>query len=140
MTFKEYDMYTHNTTGKASRSGKQHTYTGEGYDSWKGLSPNGKQYKNEDTMICRDLDGADYWHMRKELSPDLRDRDVIRASDYKTPSYYHTKKEITLNVATECEFEVLNVVKGEAKSKDSFVPTIITLGLVIAGAVLFHLL
>lgn len=126
--------------GSVGRSGHHRNTNTPNWDDWTGLSENGRQYRNEFTKEVRDLSGSDYWHMRKELSPDIRDRDVIRASDYKTPSYYHVKKEITLNVADESEFEVPNVAEGVAKSKDSFLPTIVVLGLVIAGAILFHLL
>lgn len=51
------------------RSGYGDSAIGSGYHSWDGLSPNGRQYKNEATMETRDLSGADYWHLRKQNRP-----------------------------------------------------------------------
>lgn len=51
------------------RSGYGDSTIGGDYDSWDGVSPNGKQYKNEVTMETRNLSGADYWHCRKQNRP-----------------------------------------------------------------------
>lgn len=51
------------------RSGYGDSTIGGDYDSWDGVSPNGKQYKNEATIETRDLSGADYWHLRKQNRP-----------------------------------------------------------------------
>lgn len=51
------------------RSGYGDSTIGGDYDSWDGVSPNGKQYKNEATMETRNLVGADYWHLRKQNRP-----------------------------------------------------------------------
>lgn len=40
------------------------------YDSWDGISPNGRQYKNEITQEVRNLSGFRYWDMRKQNSPE----------------------------------------------------------------------
>ena len=40
------------------------------YDDWSGLSPNGRQVKNELTNETRNLSGADYWHARKSIKPE----------------------------------------------------------------------
>ena len=55
-----------NSTG---RSGYGESTIQGNYDSWGGLSRNGRQYKNEATMETRDLSGADYWHLRKQNRP-----------------------------------------------------------------------
>jgi hypothetical protein len=55
--------------GSKGRSGYGDSTIGGDYDSWDGVSPNGKQYKNEATMETRDLSGADYWHLRKQNRP-----------------------------------------------------------------------
>lgn len=55
--------------GSKGRSGYGNSTIGGDYDSWDGVSPNGKQYKNEATMETRDLSGADYWHLRKQNRP-----------------------------------------------------------------------
>ena len=51
--------------GGKGRSGIGDQYTGGTWEDWEGLSPNGKQYKNQLTQETRDLSGADYWHARK---------------------------------------------------------------------------
>lgn len=51
------------------RSGYGDSTIGGDYDSWDGISPNGRQYKNEATMEPRNLSGADYWHLRKQNRP-----------------------------------------------------------------------
>lgn len=51
------------------RSGYGDSTIGGDYDSWNGVSPNGRQYRNEVTMETRDLSGADYWHLRKQNRP-----------------------------------------------------------------------
>lgn len=51
------------------RSGYGDSTIGGDYDSWDGVSPNGKQYKNQATMETRNLVGADYWHLRKQNRP-----------------------------------------------------------------------
>lgn len=51
------------------RSGYGDSTIGGHYDSWDGLSMNGKQYRNEATMETRNLSGADYWHCRKQNRP-----------------------------------------------------------------------
>lgn len=51
------------------RSGYGDSTISGDYDSWDGVSPNGRQYKNEATMETRDLSGADYWHLRKQNRP-----------------------------------------------------------------------
>ena len=50
------------------RSGYGESSTLGEYDDWSCLSRNGKQWKNPITMQTRDLSGADYWHMRKQLT------------------------------------------------------------------------
>lgn len=51
------------------RSGYGESTIGGDYDSWDGISPNGRQYRNEATMETRDLSGADYWRCRKQNRP-----------------------------------------------------------------------
>lgn len=51
------------------RSGYGDSTIGGDYDSWDGISHNGRQYRNEATMETRDLSGADYWHLRKQNRP-----------------------------------------------------------------------
>jgi hypothetical protein len=39
------------------------------YDDWQGLSRNGRQWKSEATHLPFNLQGADYWHLRKQIRP-----------------------------------------------------------------------
>ena len=50
------------------RSGYGESSTGGDYDDWSCLSRNGRQWKNPSTMLTRDLSGADYWHIRKQMT------------------------------------------------------------------------
>lgn len=51
------------------RSGYGESTIGGDYDSWSGLSRNGKQYRNPITGETRDLAGHDYWNLRKQNRP-----------------------------------------------------------------------
>lgn len=51
------------------RSGYGESTIGGDYDSWSGLSRNGRQYRNPITGETRDLSGNDYWHLRKQNRP-----------------------------------------------------------------------
>jgi len=50
------------------RSGYGDSATVGDYDDWSCLSRNGRQWKNPSTMLTRDLSGADYWHVRKQIT------------------------------------------------------------------------
>lgn len=92
------------------------------YDDWSGLSMNGRQWKNELTGETRQLAGADFWHKRKELSPN-HPAENIRWDSYKCPGYYHLPRkpkpvvENTIeNVQTAEENETLCIDKKEKVS------------------------
>lgn len=51
--------------GGKGRSGIGDQYINGTWEDWEGLSPNGRQYKNQLTQEVRNLSGADYWHARK---------------------------------------------------------------------------
>ena len=65
-----------NSTG---RSGIGETNQGGTYADLEGLTPNGRQYRNEATLETRDLSGADYWHLRKQLTPEQSIPESMRA-------------------------------------------------------------
>lgn len=69
------------------RSGYGESATLGDYDDWSCLSRNGKQWKNPITMETRDLSGADYWHMRKQIT-----------DSYDVPESLHAVNE-TVNLA-----------------------------------------
>ncbi len=56
--------------GSTGRSGIGEQSLPGTYDDWNGLSPNGRQVKNELTGLTRQLAGADYWHTRKSIKPE----------------------------------------------------------------------
>lgn len=47
------------------RSGTGGQYSGNTWEDWSGLSPNGRQYRNAITNETRNLSGAEYWSARK---------------------------------------------------------------------------
>lgn len=51
------------------RSGYGESTIGGDYDSWSGLSRNGRQYRNPITGETRALSGADFWQLRKQNRP-----------------------------------------------------------------------
>lgn len=52
------------------RSGTGGQYSGNSWEDWDGLSPNGRQYRNSITGETRSLTGAEYWHARKADHPE----------------------------------------------------------------------
>lgn len=74
------------------------------YDDWAGLSPNGRQVKNELTNETRNLSGADYWHARKSIKPEeitpevwVNGKPNIKAfADTDKPAPKKTKKPIPI--------------------------------------------
>lgn len=71
------------------RSGYGESSTLGDYDDWSCLSRNGKQWKNPITMQTRDLSGADYWHMRKQLTDSYDVPEELHAVN-ETVSLAHT--------------------------------------------------
>jgi len=53
--------------GYGFRSGIGATVEDGTQDDWTGVSPNGRQYRSAITGQINDLQGSDYWAMRKEL-------------------------------------------------------------------------
>ena len=80
-----------NSTG---RSGYGESTIQGNYDSWDGLSRNGRQYKNEATTETRDLSGADYWHLRKQNRP-----------TEEIPAHLHMLKNGKANIDAYAEVE-----------------------------------
>lgn len=109
------------------------------YDDWAGLSPNGRQVKNELTNETRNLSGADYWHARKSIKPDeitpevwVNGRANVKAfADTDKPVTKKTKKPIpighkiipqqrTLNRLDEQELELHKAYKKDEISIDEY--------------------
>ena len=53
------------------RSGTGGQYSGNTWEDWTGLSPNGRQYRNAITNETRNLSGSAYWHARKADNPHM---------------------------------------------------------------------
>jgi len=80
------------------RSGYGESSTLGDYDDWSCLSRNGKQWKNPITMQTCDLSGADYWHMRKQLTDSYDVPEELHAVN-ETVSLAHTLPSGKANLA-----------------------------------------
>lgn len=54
-----------------------------------GVSPNGRQYRNEATLETRSLSGHDYWHLRKQITPEQEIPEALYARN-ETEAMSHT--------------------------------------------------
>lgn len=54
-----------------------------------GVSPNGRQYRNEATLEQRDLSGWAYWHLRKQITPEQEIPEALYARN-ETEAMSHT--------------------------------------------------
>lgn len=54
-----------------------------------GVSPNGRQYRNEATLETRSLSGHDYWNLRKQITPEQEIPEALYARN-ETESMSHT--------------------------------------------------
>ena len=90
--------------GYGFRSGIGATVEDGTQDDWTGVSPNGRQYRSAITGQINDLQGSNYWHMRKELPDRLSTASEIAWNTYPIPSYYHkVDRSKQGNVAQENE-------------------------------------
>ena len=63
-----------------------------------GVSPNGRQYRNEATLETRALSGHDYWHLRKQMTPEKEIPEALYARN-ETESMSHTLANGQANLA-----------------------------------------
>lgn len=63
-----------------------------------GVSPNGRQYRNEATLEQRDLSGWAYWNLRKQTTPEQEIPEALYARN-ETESMSHTLKNGRANLA-----------------------------------------
>ncbi|RYY51311.1 MAG: hypothetical protein EOO06_00860 [Chitinophagaceae bacterium] len=76
--------------GSIGRSGYGNTNLDGTYDdAILGLSPNGRQYRNEATLEQRDLSGWAYWNLRKQITPEQGIPEDLYARN-ETESMSHT--------------------------------------------------
>lgn len=80
------------------RSGYGESSTLGDYDDWSCLSRNGRQWKNPITLETRDLSGADYWNMRKQLTDTYDIPESLHAVN-ETVSLAHTLPSGKANLA-----------------------------------------
>lgn len=80
------------------RSGYGESSTLGDYDDWSCLSRNGRQWKNPITMLTRDLSGADYWHLRKQITDSYDVPEELHAVN-ETVSLAHTLPSGKANLA-----------------------------------------
>ena len=62
-----------------------------------GVSPNGRQYRNEATLEQRDLSGWAYWNLRKQITPEQEIPEALYARN-ETESMSHTLKNGQANL------------------------------------------
>src|ERR1700712_3899667 len=63
-----------------------------------GLSPNGRQYRNEATLETRNLSGHRYWSLRKQITPEQEIPEDLYARN-ETESMSHTLANGNANLA-----------------------------------------
>lgn len=63
-----------------------------------GVSPNGRQYRNEATLETRNLSGAAYWHLRKQITPEQEIPEALYARN-ETEAMSHTLANGKANLA-----------------------------------------
>lgn len=102
------------------RSGYGESSTLGDYDDWSCLSRNGRQWKNPITMETRDLSGADYWHMRKQLTDSYNVPDEMHAVN-ETVSLAHTLPSGKANLAAYGD-PVLTKRTSKVNIKDKILP------------------
>ena len=76
--------------GSTGRSGYGDTNLDGTYDDVVlGVSPNGRQYRNEATLETRNLSGAAYWSLRKQITPEQEIPEALYARN-ETEAMSHT--------------------------------------------------
>lgn len=93
--------------GGKGRSGIGDQYTGGTWEDWDGLSPNGKQYKNQLTQETRNLSGADYWHARKS--------DNARVLNKALPDHFNPDGTANFGIYVEEEKKPNGMKRGQKK-------------------------
>jgi len=101
------------------RSGYGESSTGGDYDDWSCLSRNGRQWKNPATMLTRDLSGADYWHIRKQIT-DSYDVPLEVYAENDTVNLAHTFPNGKANLLAYAD--KAPVVKSKVSIKDKILP------------------
>jgi hypothetical protein len=101
------------------RSGYGESSTGGDYDDWSCLSRNGRQWKNPATMLTRDLSGADYWHIRKQMT-DSYDVPLEVYAENDTVNLAHTLPSGKANLLAYAD--KVPVVKSKVSIKDKILP------------------
>jgi hypothetical protein len=103
------------------RSGYGESSTLGDYDDWSCLSRNGKQWKNPITMQTRDLSGADYWHMRKQLTDSYDVPEELHAVN-ETVSLAHVLPSGKANLAAYGDPVVVRKPISKVSIKDKILP------------------
>lgn len=94
--------------GGKGRSGIGDQYINGTWEDWEGLSPNGRQYKNQLTQEVRNLSGADYWHARKS--------DNARVLNKALPNHFNLDGTANIGIYKEEE----KPTKKKAKKEEPF--------------------
>ena len=103
------------------RSGYGESSTLGDYDDWSCLSRNGKQWKNPITMQTRDLSGADYWHMRKQLTDSYDVPEELHAVN-ETVSLAHVLPNGKANLLAYADAVPVRKPASKVSIKDKILP------------------
>ena len=86
-----------------------------------GVSPNGRQYRNEATLETRNLSGAAYWNLRKQNTPEQEIPEALYARN-ETESMSHTLANGRANLAKYADPIVVRKATSKVNIKDKILP------------------
>lgn len=86
-----------------------------------GLSPNGRQYRNEATLETRDLSGWAYWNLRKQITPEQEIPESFYARN-ETEAMSHTLANGQANLAKYADPVAVRKAAPKVSIKDKILP------------------
>lgn len=86
-----------------------------------GVSPNGRQYRNEATLEQRDLSGWAYWNLRKQSTPEQEVPEALYARN-ETESMSHTLKNGQANLLKYADPVAVRKPASKVNIKDRILP------------------
>lgn len=88
---------------------------GHTWQDFDGLSPNGREVKENNKEFIRSLSGEAYWSTRKQGDEAFYD---IKPEDYRTPAYYHQPKQAKDQLEAETEAVEDQFIEVDDKPSD----------------------
>lgn len=86
-----------------------------------GVSPNGRQYRNEATLEQRDLSGWAYWNLRKQITPEQEIPEALYARN-ETEAMSHTLKNGQANLLKYADPVAVRKPASRVNIKDRILP------------------